>query len=129
MYKLLALVGLILFIHCAASSMGYKNHIKAHGEISEFQLPVDIVAETIFAAILVLWGLLGTRTFSKIHTKDQQRMYDDTETRHDFQSYYVSRGALLHDRLANLPKPPKKQSRHRFLHRILMQFSMDFTLK
>ena len=63
MYKLLAFAGLILLTHCAASAMGYKNHIKAHGEISEFQLPVDIVAETIFAAICVLWGLLGTRAF------------------------------------------------------------------
>ena len=107
MYKLIALAGLVLFVHCATSAMGYKNHIKAHGESSEFQLPVDIVAETIFAAICVLWGLLGTRSFSKIHTKDQQRMYDETETRSDFQSYHISRGALLAGRLANLPKPPK----------------------
>jgi hypothetical protein len=64
------IVGLALFVHSGLSAMDYFNHLKEDNAHGGFVLPMDLMAETIAAALMFLWGWLGSRSLLKIKTKE-----------------------------------------------------------
>jgi hypothetical protein len=106
MGKVMTVVGIALLLHCAVSVIEIRQHHKDALDLKEFEVPKDIVVETVFAALLAVYGYLPTRkALKKIKLQDQMsdRTYDEGEVRPSFITLNSSKSKLMK---VTVPPPP-----------------------
>mmetsp|Transcript_9737 Transcript_9737/g.19037 ORF Transcript_9737/g.19037 Transcript_9737/m.19037 type:complete len:108 (-) Transcript_9737:33-356(-) len=106
MGRVLTFIGIVLLLHCVVSVIELRQHHKDALQLQEFVLPKDIIAETIIAALLAVYGYLPTRKdLKKIKLQDQMidKTYDEGEVRPGFITLLNSKSKLAK---VSVPPPP-----------------------